>query len=175
LLYLPGMARYARWFTFVGVMAALPAALLLGLSAGELLRRPSAGIEALVEREGIVLLLALAAVFCLRTAAGLREERAWALHLAMALAVCLALAGVAALLVGGALLEGIGVDRQFVISLMPVSLAAILFGTRLLVGLWPLSALPQPFAWRDLRAIGTLVAVLGAAVLGHVVVSGLAA
>lgn len=174
MLYLPQMARYARWFTLVGVVAALPAALLLGLSAGELLRRPNAGVEAIVEREGIVLLLALAAIFCLRTATGLREERAWALHLAMALAGGLALAGVAGLLVGGALLERIGIDRQFVISTMPFSMAAILIGARLLVGLWPLSALPQPFGWRDLRAIGTLVAVLAVAVLGHVVVIRLA-
>lgn len=171
----PKMARYARWFVLVGVGAALPVALLLGMSAGEILRRPDAGLVALLEREGIVLLLAVVTFVCLRTAAGLREERAWALQLAMALAGGLALTGVAALLMGAAVFEGIGIDPQLVISTMPLSLAAILIGARLLVGLWPLARLRQPFGWRDLRAIGTLVVVLGAAVLGHVALAGLTA
>lgn len=171
------MARYARWFVLLGIVAAVPAALLLGLSAGELLRRPSEGMTGLVQREGIVLALGVTAMFLFRTATGLRDERAWALHLGMALAGLLALAGVVGLVAGGAIMEGLGLAPQLVLSTVPLSLGSCLVGARLLVGLWPHSALPQPqpFGWGDLRAIGSLVAVVVVATLSHVLVSGIAA
>jgi hypothetical protein len=171
------MARFARWYVLLGVVAAVPAALLLGLSAGELLRNPTEGMTGLRQREGIVLALGVMAIFLFRTAAGLRDGRAWALHLGMALAGLLALAGIAGLAAGGAIMDGIGLAPQLVLGTVPVSLGACLLGTRLLVGLWPHSALPQPqpFGWRDLRAIGTLAAVVGAATLSHVLVAGIAA
>jgi hypothetical protein len=171
------MARFARWYVLLGVVAAVPAALLLGLSAGELLRRPSDGLTGLLQREGTVLVLGVLAVFLFRTAAGLRDERAWALHLGMALAGLLAMAGVAGLAAGGAIMEGIGLAPQLVLGTVPLSLGACLLGTRLLVGLWPHSALPQPqpFGWRDLRALGALAAVVVAAMLSHVLVAGIAA
>jgi len=168
------MARFARWFVLLGVVAALPAALLLGLSTGELLRQPRDGVTGLVQREGIVLVLAVAAVFLLRTAAGLREERGWALHLGMGLGGLMSLTGLTGLVAGGAILEGIGLARELVLGTIPISLAATLLGARLLVGLWPFSALPQPFDGRDLRALGTLLAVLVVALISHVLVTGIA-
>ena len=168
------MARFARWFVLLGVTAALPAALLLGLSAGELLRQPSHGITGLVEREGVVLVLGVAAVFLFRTAAGLRDERRWALHLGMALGGLLGVTGLVGLVAGGAFLEGVGLDRQIALGTIPLSLAATLLGARLLVGLWPVSALPQPFDGRDLRAVGTLGAVIVVAMISHVLVTGIA-
>ena len=168
------MARFARWFVLLGVVAALPAALLLGLSAGELLRRPSDGLVTLAQREGIVLVLGVLAIFLIRTAAGLRDERKWALHLGMALASLLALAGIAGLVAGGAIMEAVGLSRELMLGTVPLSLAAGLLGARLLVGLWPFSALPQPFGWRDARALGSLGIVIGLAMLSHVLVAGIA-
>jgi hypothetical protein len=168
------MSRFARWYVLLGVATVLPAALLLGMSVGELLRQPRAGIETLLQREAVVIACAVLSVFFFRTAAGLRDERSWALHLAMGMAGLLTLAGLGTLIFGGALMEAVGLARELVLGTIPASLAALLLGTRLLVGLWPHSELALPFGWRDLAALGALVAVLGIAVLSHVLVTRLA-
>jgi hypothetical protein len=168
------MSRFARWYVLLGVVAALPAATLLGTAAGELLRQPRAGLETLLQREGLVIASGVLSVFAFRTASGLRDERTWGLHLAMGLAGLLTLAGLGGLVFGGALMEAMGLARELVLGTVPLSLGASLLGARLLVGLWPHSELAIPLGRRDVAALGALVGVLGVAVLSHVLVTGLA-
>lgn len=168
------MSRFARWFVILGVSTALPAALLLGMTAGELLRQPRDGVETLLQREGLVIACAVLSVFWFRTAAGLRDERTWGLHVGLGLAGLLTAAGLAGIVLGGALMEAMGLARELVLGTIPLSLGASLLGARLLVGLWPYAGLALPFGWRDVAALGALAAVLGAAVLSHVLVTGLA-
>lgn len=168
------MSRFARWYVVLGVATALPAALLLGTTAGELLRQPRAGLETLLQREGLVIAFGVLSVFLFRTAGGLRDERTWGLHLAMGLAALLTLAGLGGLVFGGALMEAMGLARELVLGTVPLTLGAILLGARLLVGLWPHSELALPFGWRDAAALGSLAGVLALAVLSHVLVTGLA-
>lgn len=168
------MSTFARWFAVLGVLATVPAAGLLGAGVGELLRTPDGGIGLLLEREGPVIGFAVTAVFLFRTATGLRDERTWALHVGMGLAALLALGGLATLVGGGWLLASLGAAPQLALAATPLSLGAVLVGTRLLVGLWSTSPYALPFDRADLRALGTLAGVLLMAAIGHVLVTGLA-
>jgi hypothetical protein len=168
------MARFAGWFVILGVGAALPAATLLGSTVGELLRRPNAGLDALLQREGMVLGLGVLALFLFRTASGLRAERTWGLHLAIGMSALLVLAGTGGLVGGGAFMEAMGLARELSLGTLPVSLGAVLLGARLLVGLWPFSELALPPGWRDVGALGALGVVVLTAMLSHVLVSGIA-
>lgn len=168
------MSRFARWYVLLGVATALPAAMLLGTTVGELLRQPRAGLETLLQREGLVIAFGVLSVFAFRAASGLRDERTWGLHLAMGLAALLAVSGCGGLVFGGALMEAMGLARELMLGTVPLSLGAILLGARLLVGLWPHSALAVPIGRRDVAALGALAGVLGVAVLSHVLVTGLA-
>jgi hypothetical protein len=168
------MARFARWFVVLGMIAALPAAMLLGAGVGEVLRGPEQWAERLVEREAVVIGLGVLSIFLFRTASGLRDERTWALQLGMGMAALLALGGLAALLLGGRLAGALYGAPQLVLGTIPISLAALLLGTRLLVGLWSTSPYALPFGARDLRALGALAGVLVLAALSHVLVAGLA-
>jgi hypothetical protein len=167
------VSGYARWFAILGVLAALPAAGLMGAGVGELLRSPDSGAGPLLEREAVVIGCAVMAVFLHRTASGLRNERTWALHVGMGLAALLAVGGLAALVGGGWLMASLGAAPQLALATTPLSLGALLLGTRLLVGLWAASSYALPFDRNDLRALGALAGVLALAVLGHVVVMGL--
>lgn len=168
------MTRFARWFVLLGVATALPAAILLGSGIGELLRRPALGFTGLVEREAVLIGLAVASVFLIRTADGLRHEQSWALYLGLGLAVLVGLAGFAGLVVGGALLESMGMARQLVLGTVPLSLAALLLGARLTVGLWGCTDLALPFGWQDVGALGALGGVLAMAAASHLLVRGFA-
>jgi hypothetical protein len=168
------VATFARWFAVLGVLASLPAAGLLGAGIGELLRTPNGGIGLLLEREGPVIGFAVMAVFLFRTATGLRDERTWALHVGMGLAALLALGGLVMLVGGGWLLASVGASPQLALGITPLSLGALLLGTRLLVGLWSTSPYALPLDRADLRALGTLAGVLVLAAIGHVLVTGLA-
>jgi hypothetical protein len=168
------MAAYARWFVILGVMAVVPAALLLGAGVGEALRWPDRWPDRLLEREAVVIGLSALSVFLFRTASGLRDGRSWALHVGMWLAALLALGGLATLLFGGQLAGALYGTPQLVLGTIPLSLAALLLGSRLLAGLWTASDYALPFDRGDLRALGTLAGVLVLATLGHVLVSGIA-
>jgi hypothetical protein len=168
------MARFARWFVVLGVIAALPAALLLGTGVGEVLRGPEEWAARLVEREALIIGLGVLSIFLFRTASGLHDERTWALHLGMGLAALLALCGLAALLLGGRIAGALYGAPQLVLGTIPLSLAALLLGARLLVGLWSISPYALPFGRRDLRALGGLAGVLTLAALSHVLLVGLA-
>lgn len=167
------MSRFARWFAILGVVAALPAAGLLGAGLGELLRAPGSGAGLLLEREALVIGFGVIAVFLFRTASGLRDDRTWALHVGMGLAALLAVGGLAALVGGGWLMGSLGAAPQLALATTPLSLGSVLLGTRLLAGLWSASSYALPFDRHDLRALGALAGVLALAVLGHVVVIGL--
>ncbi|HEX6127998.1 MAG TPA: hypothetical protein VF071_03145 [Candidatus Limnocylindria bacterium] len=167
------MSAFARWFAVLGVLASLPAAGLLGAGVGELLRTPDGGIGLLLEREGPVIGFAVMAVFLFRTASGLRDERTWALHVGIGLAALLAVGGLAMLVGGGWLLGSIGAAPQLAPATTPLTLGAVLLGTRLLVGLWSTSPYALPFDRADLRALGTLAGVLVLAALGHALATGL--
>ena len=169
----PDVSTFARWFAILGVVVALPAAGLLGAGVGEFLRAPDAGAGVLLERETLVIGCGVIAVFLFRTASGLLEERTWALHVGMGLAALLAVGGLAALIGGGWLMASLGASPQLALGTTPLSLGAVVLGTRLLVGLWSVSSYALPLDRDDLRALGALVGVLAVAVLGHVVVTGI--
>lgn len=168
------MPTLARWFVLLGIVAALPAAILLGSTVGELLRWPSRGLEQLARHEGWVIGLGVAATFLFSTAAGLRDSRAWGLLLGVIEATVLAGAGLATLVVGGALMEAFGAAPQLVLATVPLSLAAILFGARLLFALWRESDFAVPVSRQDMRALATLAGVVVAAAIGHALAAGLA-
>jgi hypothetical protein len=131
-------------------------------------------VERLLDRETVVIGLGVLSVFLFRTASGLRDERTWALHVGMGLATLLVLAGLATLLLGGRLAGALYGAPQLVLGTIPLSLGALLLGSRLLVGLWRTSDYALPLDRADLRALGTLAGVLALAVLSHVLVTGIA-
>jgi hypothetical protein len=92
----------------------------------------------------------------------------------MGLAALLALGGLVMLVGGGWLLTSVGASPQLALGITPLSLGALLLGTRLLVGLWSTSPYALPLDRADLRALGTLAGVLVLAAIGHVLVTGLA-
>lgn len=168
------MSRFARWFVLLGIMSALPAAVLLGAGAGELLRQPSLGPAHLLAQGPLIGPLAVSATLLFGTAAGLHAARRWALLLGLGQAALLMLAGAGMLTFGGALIEATGGAPQLTLATVPISLGAALFGARLLTALWRESGLVIPFDREDARSVGTAMGVVAGVVLGHVLVVGLA-
>jgi hypothetical protein len=168
------MSRFARWFVILGIMAALPAAVLLGAGAGELLRQPGLGLAHLLIHGPLIGALAFSASLLFGTAAGLHAMRHWALLLGFGESVLLMLAGVGMLMFGGAVIGAVGGAPQLALGTVPFSLGAVLFGARLLTALWGESGFVLPFDRDDARTVGTAVGVVAGVVLGHVLVVGLA-
>ena len=163
-----GPVRYqARWFVILGLLALLPAAVLLGASFGEVLRHPSLGIGEILRYEGAVLLLAVIATFLFSTAAGLHDGRRWGLVLGLIEAALIVIGGIAILVGNAALMKLVGAPEVMAAGAIPVALAAILLGTRLIRSLWQASDFALPFGADDLRAFGALGAVAAAGAVGH--------
>ncbi|HSM38399.1 MAG TPA: hypothetical protein VK838_03635, partial [Candidatus Limnocylindrales bacterium] len=125
------VSQLARWFVVLGMLAILPAALLIGGSVGEVLRYPSLGIAEVVRHEAAVVLLAVIATFLFSTAAGLHESRTWALVLGMAEAALITLGGLVLLVGNSGLLAAVGAAEILALGLIPVGIAAALMGARL--------------------------------------------
>jgi hypothetical protein len=168
------MSHLTRWFVLLGVIALLPAAMLLGIGAGEVLRGSDRGVAPLVEHEALVIGLGVGAAFLFSTAAGIRDSRRWALLLGLAEAAVLMAAGVGALVGGGAFIRALGGSPQLVLGTLPLGLAAMLLGARLLVELWRASDLAPPVSRTDLQALGALAGITAVALLGHVLAAGVA-
>ncbi|HEX2193920.1 MAG TPA: hypothetical protein VHK63_03045 [Candidatus Limnocylindria bacterium] len=167
------MKQSARWFLVLGILVLLPAAVMLGASAGAVLRDPQEGFGALLRNEAWIIGLAVAATFLLSTAAGLHAERSWALLLALAQAAMLVLAAAASLAGGATFMRGLGGAPELVLGIVPVCLGVGLVGARLFATLWRAAKFPLPFGPADLRAIGALAAVTATALVGHALVAGL--
>ena len=168
------MSHLTRWFVLLGVCATLPAAALLGIGAGEVLRGSDLGLAPLLEHEAPVLGSIVGATFLFSTAAGIHDSRRWALLLGIAEAAVLMAAGVGALVGGGALMRALGGSPQLVLGTLPLGLAAMLLGARLLVELWRASDLAPPVNRTDLQAVGALAGITAMALLGHVLAAGVA-
>lgn len=169
------VSQLAKWFVFLGILAIVPASLLIGASVGEVLRYPSLGTQQLVRHEAPVVLLAVIATFLFSTAAGLHESRRWALLLGMAEVLLVMLAGVVLLVGNSGLMAAIGAPEVLALGIIPIGLSAVLLGARLFRALWRASDFALPFGPADLRALGALAAVVLAGAIGHLLVSGLAA
>jgi hypothetical protein len=122
----------------------------------------------------IAILLVIPAVWLFGTALGLRNHLRSALMLAAVEAVVLVLLGATSLVGGGAALAALGIPRFFVLGAIPLAVAAVLFGARLLGALRHAARGAPPFSLADLRAVATLVGVAVAGGLLHTVVNGLA-
>jgi hypothetical protein len=168
------MSYLTRWFVLLGVFAALPAATLLGIGAGEVLRGADRGLAPLLEHEAPVIGSVVSATFLFSTAVGIRDSRRWALLLGIAEAAVLMAAGIGALVGGGALIRAFGGSPQLVLGTLPLGLAAMLLGARLLVALWRASDLALPAGRTDIQAIGALAGITAMALLGHVLAAGVA-
>jgi hypothetical protein len=168
------MTHLTRWFVLLGVVALLPAAVLLGAGVGEMLRRPELGVEPLIAHEAPLIGLAVAGTFLFSTAAGLRDSRRWALTLGLAEAGALILAGVGTIVAGGAVIRSLGGAPELTLGTLPLGLAAALMGARLFAELWRAADFGVPIGRTDLQAIGALAGVTAVALLGHVLVAGVA-
>jgi hypothetical protein len=168
------MSHLARWFALLGVLALLPAAVMLGAGMGEVLRRPGDGIEPLLAHEAPVIGLLVGATFLFSTAAGIRDSRRWAQMLGLAEAAVLIVAGIGAIVAGGAIIRGLGGAPELSLGTLPLGLGAALMGARLFVELWRASDFVPPIGRTDLRAIGALAGVTAVALLGHALFAGVA-
>ena len=168
------VAQLARWFVFLGLLAVLPAALLVGGSVGEVLRHPSLGAAEIVRHEAPVVLLSVIATFLFSTAAGLHESRTWALVMGMAEAALIVAGGLVLLVGNSNLLAAVGAPEVLALGAIPAGLAAVLLGARLFRALWRAADFALPFGAADLRALGALGAVALAGTIGHLLVSGVA-
>jgi hypothetical protein len=160
------VAHLARWYVLLGLAAAVPAALLLGTSVGEALRRPGLPLATAYRYEAPTILLLVVAVLLFSTAAGMRHGHAWAHGMALAEAMLLAAGGLLVLVGGSPLLSGVGAPQVFVVFGIPIGLGAILLGARLIVSLRHRSGEVAGFTPADVRALVWLglVAALGLAV-----------
>ena len=168
------MTHLTRWFVLLGVLALLPAAVLVGSGLGEALRRPQDGIEALLAHEALVIGLVVAATFLFSTAAGIRDSRRWALMLGLAEGAVLIAGGVASLVAGGPVIRALGGSPQLTLGTLPIGLAATILGARLFAELWRASDFALPVSRRDLQAIGALAGITAVALLGHVLAASAA-
>lgn len=167
------MAHLSKWFVVLGLAALLPAAVLMGGSIGEVMRHPSLGSGEILRHESQVLALAVIATFLLSTAAGLHDDRRWALLVGMGESLLLLAAGVILLVGNAGLLAVFGMPRILGLAAIMLGLGALVGGARLLRSLWGASALALPFGRADLQALGALGGVALAGTLGHLLAAGI--
>jgi hypothetical protein len=168
------MSHLSRWFVVLGLVALLPAVIVLGGSIGEVMRHPSLGWGEILQHESQVVGLGVIATVLLSTAAGLENHRRWALVVGIAVSVLL-LAGGLILLVGNAgLLAVLGIPQILGLFVVMLGLAALLAGARLLRALWETVSQARPFEGADVRAFAALGGVVVLGTLGHLLLSRLA-
>ncbi|HEX6139804.1 MAG TPA: hypothetical protein VF013_04975 [Candidatus Limnocylindria bacterium] len=166
------MSHLARWYVLLGIVAFAGAAVLLGATTGELLRRSEAGWETLLRYEAPIILLVIIGVFLFTTAAGLAAARPSALGLAMSEAIGLVILGLVLLTSGSRVATALQAPQVFVVMGLPVALGAILIGARLIRSLWRSAAERTPFSRADVRTIVILGGVVAAGIAAHLVASG---
>ena len=71
-------------------------------------------------------------------------------------------------------IRALGGSPELVLGTLPLGLAAMLLGARLLVELWRASDLANPASRTDLQAVGALAGITAVALLGHALVAGVA-
>lgn len=166
------MSHLARWYVLLGLVAFAGAAVFLGATTGELLRRTEAGWETLLRYEAPIILLVIIGVFLFTTAAGLAAARSSALGLAMSEAVGLVVLGLVLLTSGSRVATALQAPQVFVVMGLPVALAAILIGARLIRSLWHAAPDRVPLSRADVRAMAILGGVVVAGIAVHLVASG---
>lgn len=165
------MSHLARWFVVLGLVALLPAALVLGGSIGEVMRQPSLGPGEVLQHESQVLGLGVIGTVLLSTAAGLNDHRRWALIVGIAIAILLLAVGLVLLVGNAGLLALLGIPEILGLFVVMLGLAAVLAGARLLRSLWDAVSQARPFGSADIRAFAALGAVVAAGSLGHLLLS----
>jgi hypothetical protein len=161
------VSQLSRWFVVLGLVAILPPTVIVGGSIGEVLRHPSLGAGEVLRHEELIVVMVVSGVILLSTAAGLHESRKWALLLGI-VETGLLIAGGMLLLIGNSWLMGLlGLPEVLALGVIPLGLAMVVMGTRLLHELWIASELALPFGAADIRALGALAVVVAVGTAGH--------